>query len=154
MNTNVKILGKDIETYNEGKTTFCAIRAQINIPSSLIALASTLPGWEKFMNAQTRVEHAYIEKLGEEGTHIIVLRGIAYAHKHKNDAMNPKLGEHFATTKAQINLFRLAINFQKNLKNFINRNLCGELSSGIIGCTQAKASCQKHVNNNLKKHCL
>lgn len=154
MNTNVQILSKEIETFNNGNTTRCIIRATIDISSSLIALASSLPGWKKFINDQTNIGHIYVEKLGPEGTHSIVLTGMAYAYKHKDDAMNPKLGEHIATTKAQINIFRLARNFQTNLKMFIHRNICGELSTGIVGCNKARANCEKHLNTDLMKRCL
>lgn len=145
MNTNLQIIDKIIETFNDGKTTRCIVVAKIDLTEDLVELVLSLPGWRKFINSQTQI-------YWDSGYNLEV-RGIGYVYKHKDDAMNPKLGEHFAITKAQINMFKLAITFQRNLREFIVKNICHDLTFGIIGCTQAKISCIKHINE-LKKLCL
>lgn len=145
MQTNVQIIQKEIDTFNNGNTTRCIILAKIDLPQDLITLVEGLPGFYKFLNAQTGI---YWYESGR-----IEVEGMAYAYKHKDDAMNPKLGEHFAITKAQVNLFNLAKNFQENLKNFIMKSFCSDLIFGIDSCNYTKSSCLIHIED-LKKLCL
>ena len=145
MQTNVQIIQKEIDTFNNGNTTRCIILAKIDLPEDLIHLVEMLPGFYKFVNAQTRI---YWYESGR-----IEVEGMGYVYKHKDDAMNPKLGEHFAITKAQANVFKLAKNFQENLKKFIIKSFCSDLNSGIDSCDYAKNNCLEHIQN-LKKLCL
>ena len=143
MKTNVQIIKKEFETFANGNTTSCIIRGKITLPKDLIELVSTFPGFTKFVNSQTMI-------LWEDDNIEVV--GIGQAYKHKSDVANPKLGEYVADTKAQKNMFRLAANFQDNLRWFIIRSLESDLVNGVMGCTYAMNSCDSHIDLLKKKH--
>lgn len=142
MNTNVQIIKKEFETFAEGNTTRCIIHGKITLPKDLVELVSTFPGFTKFVNSQTMI-------LWEDDNIEVV--GIGQAYKHKSDVSNSKLGEYVADTKAQKNMFKLAANFQDNLRWFIIRSLESDLVNGVMGCTYAMNSCDNHIDELKKK---
>lgn len=143
MNTNVQIIQKEFDTFNNGDTTRCIILGKLTLPKDLLELVTTLPGFKKFVNSQTGI-------LWYEDNHIEV-EGMAYAYRHEVDTPNPKLGEYIADTKAQRHMFKLAANFQDHLRWFIIRSLGKDLDDGAVGCAYAMNSCDNHIEKLIKQ---
>lgn len=144
MKTNVQIIQKEFNILANGDTTQCTILGKMTLPEKLIEIASDLPGFKRFMKAQTGILWYKNNK--------IEITSTAYAHRHETDTPNANFGRYIASSKASKLLFKLAFNFQDNLRWFIiSKAFVNSLASGIVGCANAMNFYEAHlkrINND------